>query len=431
MMKTIGFVVLATSCILAFQNCTPALVPENAETASTTSQCASDEVTNSFGQCELSGPVSSAAPTLVRSDFMTGLSNPWDLAFTPEGVMLFTERCRGLSARLTNGTTVRLFGTSGSAVVASDLFCEGQSGAHGIAVDPQFASNRLIYFFMASNISTNPRTNRVVRLRLSENSSTVSNRTDIVTDIAYKDQGNAVGGAGSHSGGRLRFGPDGFLYVTTGDNHNGPLPQSPTGLGGKVLRINRNGSAAPNNNSISGADPRIYTLGHRNIQGISFRPLTGQAFTAEHGPGHNDEVTALVAGGNAGWDPRPESGVTCPDGYCGYTTNKLSGVPTPMTDTAKFPGVMPAVWNNGGASQGLGPGEFIRGRKWKAWHGRYAIGVMGANRMDIIELNSSGAMTGSLTAALPNARMRSIVMGPDEVMYVATDAGSIWRVVAQ
>ena len=248
---------------------------------------------------------------------MTGLQNPWDIAFTPDGAMLYTEKCRGLSARFANGTTVRLFGTAGSSLVASDLFCEGQSGVHGVAVDPDFANgNRYVYVFMASNATTNPRTNRVVRLSLSADNMSASGRTDIITDIAYKDVGNGVGGAGAHSGGRLRFGPDRFLYVTTGDNHNATLPQDLQRLGGKVLRVDRNGVAAPGNNTPAGGDPRIFTYGHRNVQGITFRPAgqpnAGQPFTAEHGPNHSDEVTPLVAGGNAGWDPQNRAGLTCP-----------------------------------------------------------------------------------------------------------------------
>lgn len=394
--------------------------------------CKSDEIVNAFGRCEYNGPGPAAsAPTLSRTDFMTGLSNPWDMAFLPDGTMFFTERCRGLSVRKTDGTVTRLFGTTGSAVVAPDLFCEGQSGAHGIAIDPDFASNRMVYFYMASNINTNPRTNRVVRLVVAANFNTVSNRTDIVTDIPFKHVGNDVGGSGLHSGGRLRFGPDGYLYVTTGDNHNSALPQGLNNLGAKVLRLKRDGTAATGNNTPGGGDARIFTYGHRNVQGISFRPISGQPYTAEHGPGHTDEVTALVAGGNGGWDPRPETGVTCPSNYCGYTTNKLDGTLTPMTDKGKYPAAMPAVWNNGGASAGTGPGEFLKGRKWKSWHGRYAVGVMGAQRMDILELKSDGTLAGNLTASLPTARMRSIVVGPDENLYVATDSGSIWKVEPQ
>ncbi|MFL6621100.1 MAG: PQQ-dependent sugar dehydrogenase [Sulfurifustis sp.] len=368
-------------------------------------------------------------PQLTRTVVMSGLNSPWDLAFTPDGAMLFTEKCRGLSVRLADGTVRRLFGTSGSAVVASDLFCEGQSGVNGVAVDPDFASNRFVYVYMSSN-ANGTKTNRVVRLTVDSGYTTVSARTDIVTDIAFKSVGNAWGGAGSHSGGRIRFSPvDGFLYVTTGDNHNGPLPQDLTRLGGKVLRIDRNGAAAPGNNTPAGGDARIYTYGHRNVQGIAFRPTTGEPFSCEHGPGHSDEVTPLVAGGNGGWDPKPEPGVSCADNYCGYISNKSDGSPTPMTDTAKFPQALAPSWTNNGRSQGMGPCTFLSGAQWKDWNGRLAVSLMAATRLDILTLDAAGMATTVKTApGLPSQRIRSLVQGPDGALYVATDGGEIWRI---
>lgn len=234
----------------------------------------------------------------------------WDLAFLPDGTMFFTERCGGLSVRQPSGTVIPLLGikdSKGFPQVASDLFCSGQAGMAGVAIDPDFATNRFIYVYSASSM-TAPGNNRVLRLTVSPDLRSVSNRQDIVTDIAYKPakSDHPFGDPGAHIGGRLRFGPsDGFLYVTTGDIHSGAAPQSPTMIGGKVLRIDREGRAAPGNNPPQGFDPRVFTYGHRNPQGICFRPGTNQPFTSENGPWHSDEVTALVAGGNAGWDPRP------------------------------------------------------------------------------------------------------------------------------
>jgi aldose sugar dehydrogenase len=376
-------------------------------------------------------PPSTEVPTLTRTTVVSGLQNPWDLAFTPDGTMLYTEKCRGLSARFANGTTVRLFGTSGSALVAPDLFCEGQSGVHGIAVDPDFASGtRYIYVFMASNLTTNPRTNRVVRLQLSADTMSASNRTDIITDIAFKDVGNGVGGSGAHSGGRMRFGPDGFLYVTTGDNHNATLPQDLSRLGGKVLRVDRNGAAAPGNNTPSGGDPRIFTYGHRNVQGITFRPAgqpnAGQPFTAEHGPNHSDEVTPLVAGGNAGWDPKNRAGLMCPDNYCGYAGDTTT---MPMTDTTRFPTAIRPSWVLNSGGRGMGPALFLDGAQWKAWNGRLLVSIMAGGRIAVLQLDAAGMRTGDTTASLPATRSRSLVQGLDGNLYVATDSGEIWRVV--
>jgi glucose/arabinose dehydrogenase len=360
----------------------------------------------------------------------SGLSSPWDLAFLPDGSILFTEKCRGLSVRRTTGTITHLFGVSGASLVATDLFCQGQSGVHGVAIDPDFANNRYVYVFMASNLSTNPRTNRVVRLQLDAALSSASNRVDIISDIAYKDVANAVGGAGAHSGGRIRFGPDGFLYVTTGDNHNASLPQDLTRLGGKVLRVDRNGAAAPGNNTPSGGDPRIYTYGHRNVQGIDFRPAgtvnAGQPYTAEHGPNHSDEVTPLAPGGNGGWDPQNRPGLTCPDNYCGYAGNPTT---MPMTDTTRFPAALRPAWVHNTGSRGMGPLAFLSGAQWKAWNGRVAVSIMAAQTLQIIELGSNGMGTATTTAGLPASRMRSLVQAPDGSLYIATDSGEIWRVV--
>jgi len=365
-------------------------------------------------------------PVLTQTVFVPGRSLPWDLAFTSDGTMFFTERCAGLSVRHVNGTFTRLFGTAGSSLVASDFFCEGQSGMHGVALDPAFATNRLIYVYMASNLSTNPRTNRVVRLQLDAGFTLASARTDIVTDIRFKDVANGVGGAGAHSGGRIRFGPDDFLYVTTGDNHSSTLPQSPTNIGGKVLRVTTSGAAAPGNSPPPGFDARIYSYGHRNVQGISFRPGTGQPFISEHGPNHSDEVTALANGGNGGWDPQNRATLTCPDSYCGYAGNPTT---MPMTDLVRFPSAVAPSWTNNGQSQGTGPSTFLVGAQWRAWDGRLAVGVMGGQRLVILELNAVGFALDAQDANLPAARYRSLVQGPDGNLYIATDAGDIWRVV--
>lgn len=365
------------------------------------------------------------APVLAREVFLGSLANPWDLAFAADGAMFFTEKCAGLSVRHTNGSVTRLAGTAGSSLVLADFFCEGQSGMHGLALHPDFASNRTLFVFMASNLSANPRTNRVVRLELNAAYTVASARSDIVTDIAFKHVGNAVGGSGAHSGGRLRFGPDGYLYITTGDNHSPTLPQSPTQLGGKVLRVTATGAAAPGNNAPGGFDTRIYTYGHRNVQGVTFHPTTGQPFVSEHGPNHSDEVTALVAGGNGGWDPQTRAGLTCPDGYCGYAGNTST---MPMTDVTRFPTALPPSWTNNNASQGMGPLVFLTGPQWRAWNGRLLVGIMGGQRLVVLTIGADGMASSPTDVTLQAARYRSLVQGPDGSLYIATDAGQIWRV---
>lgn len=369
-------------------------------------------------------PIDWAAPVLTRAVVLAGLNGPWDIAFTPDGTMLYTEKCRGLSVRHADGSITRLFGTAGSTLVAADLACEGQSGMHGVALDPQFAVNRRAYVFMASTQST-PRTNRVMRIVLSADLRSAAGRTDIINDLAFKHVGNAHGGAGAHSGGRIRFGPDGFLYVTTGDNHDGQIPQSPTMLGGKVLRVTVDGVAAPGNGAPAGFDPRIYTYGHRNVQGIAFRPGTGQPFVTDHGPSYTDEVTGLRAGGNAGWDPANRPGLRCADGYCGYAGSPAS---MPMTDLSRFPDAMRPSWTNDDASQGIGPATFLTGSLWGSWNGSLAVGIMGGRRLVILALDQAGMARSVTESGLPAARYRGVTQAPDGSLYVATDAGEIWRV---
>jgi len=391
------------------------------------------------------------APALSHADVLTKLDSPWDMAFLPNGTMFFTEKCLGLSVRQSDGKVVKLLGmkdAKGYASTAGDLFCEGQAGMNGVAVDPNFASNRFIYVYSTSSL-TAPGTNRVLRLKVNDTATAVSDRVDIVTDIQYKPRASnhPFGGPGAHNGGRIRFSPgDGYLYVTTGDTHNGVVPQSPTLIGGKVLRIDRDGKAAPGNGAPAGFDPRVYTYGHRNPQGITFRPGTNQPFTAENGPWHSDEVTALRPGGNAGWDPRPNMAGrgACPDNYCGYSPNQMGAMDPkdrsafmPMTDFKTYPDAMRPAWNNDGLSQGMFGATFLSGPQWKGWNGKMIIGFAGigihgtpvGNRLDVLDIAADGLSANRTTVNLPMpaARFRSVVQGPDGNLYVATDEGSISR----
>ena len=313
-------------------------------------------------------------PDISAMSVMNGLENPWDMAFTNGGDMFVTEKCKGLSVKTSSGSVHALAGMKGSKGYAStfnDLFCSGQAGMMGVALDPNFNKNRRIYVastsdkYHGSGCKTNFEKcdgNIIMRMEVSKDMKSVSNRVDIVKDIQYKpfESDHPFGGPGAHNGNRLRFGPDGYLWATTGDRHRGVVPQSPKLLGGNVLRIDTDGKAHPGNKPPRGFDKRMYTYGHRNVQGIDFRPSDGRAFTAEHGPWQNDEITALVNGGNGGWDPRPNVGGRgdCPDKYCGYMPNQKEGMlPAkraqfmPMSDT-RFSDLMPPAWNNNGLSQG-------------------------------------------------------------------------------
>jgi aldose sugar dehydrogenase len=402
-------------------------------------------------------------PKISHSVVLDGLENPWDMAFLPDGTMFFTEKCKGLSVRTTDGTVHALYGmkdTTGYADSGSDLFCEGQAGMLGVVADRHFNKNRILYVYSSSTkyhgdgCKTNFEKcdgNIVMRFKVGDDMISVSDRADIVTDIQYKplESNQPFGGPGAHNGGRLRVGPGGYLWVTGGDRHRGICPQDGSLLCGKVLRIDMDGNAHPDNNPPEGFDKRIYTYGHRNVQGIDFRPSDGKAFTAEHGPWHNDEITALVNGGNAGWDPAQNTAGRgeCPDEYCGYEPNQMDGMDpavraayTPMSDT-RFDDLMPPSWNNNGFSQGTGSAAFLKGSNWGIYEGRLAVGLMGigfgdtppGSRIDMISLTADGLGTNGITQ-MPlgfSARFRGLVMGPDNALYVATDDGEIHKVTAE
>ena len=402
-------------------------------------------------------------PKITSSVVLEGRDAPWDMAFLPDGTMFFTEKCDGLSVRTKDGAVNALYGMKDSedfADAGSDLFCEGQAGMLGVVADGDFATNRTLFVYSTSSkyFGEGCKTNFdkcdgniVMKFKVSEDLTGVSDRTDIVTDIQYKtfNSDQPFGGPGAHNGGRIRIGPDGYLWVAGGDRHRGICPQDGSLLCGKVLRVDADGNAHPDNNPPEGFDKRIYTYGHRNVQGIDFRPSDGRAFTAEHGPWHSDEITALVNGGNAGWDPAQNTGGRgeCPDEYCGYEPNQMDAVDpairaayTPMSDT-RFGDLMPPSWNNNGFSQGTGSAAFLTGNNWGIYEGRLAVGIMGiafgdtpeGSRIDLISVTPDGLGINGITQ-MPlgfSARFRGLVMGPDNALYVATDEGEIYKVTAE
>ncbi len=405
----------------------------------------------------------STTPKISHEAVLSGLDNPWDMAFLPDGTMFYTEKCKGLSVRTKSGDVNALYGMKGSkgyGASGDDLFCDGQAGMLGVVADRNFSKNRTIYVYSTSNkyygdgCKTNFEKcdgNIVMRFKVSDDLKSVSDRTDIVKDIQYKPfkSNQPFGGPGAHNGGRLRVGPGGYLWVTGGDRHRGICPQDGKLLCGKVLRIDGDGNAHPDNNPPAGFDKRIYTYGHRNVQGIDFRPSDGRAFTSEHGPWHNDEITALVNGGNAGWDPAEKRGGRgeCPDKYCGYEPNQMDAMDpavraayTPMSDT-RFKDLMPAAWNNNGFSQGTGSAAFLKGSNWGVYEGRLAVGIMGiafgdtpaGSRIDMIDLAPDGlGIRGIVQMPLGmTKRYRGLVMGPDNALYASTDEGEIYKITAK
>jgi glucose/arabinose dehydrogenase len=278
-------------------------------------------------------------------------------------------------------------------VAPADVVPRGEGGMMGLDVDPEFASNGYIYICTTSNAGGDNDV-RLLRLTLrTADGGAVLAREDIVTGMPYS--------TGRHSGCRPRFGPDGWLWVGTGDAAIGTHPQDDGSLGGKVLRVDRDGAAASGNPG----DFRWFSNGHRNIQGMAFRS-DGIGMSAEHGPAIDDEINLLVPG-NFGWDPVP-----------GYNES------VPMTDFGKFATAVPAVWSSGSPTLAIAGATFLEGSAWGNWNGALAVATLKAEHLHIYFVDAEGEVTGDERAIENQGRLRTPRQGPDGLLYITNDGGT-------
>jgi len=201
---------------------------------------------------------------------------PWGLAFLPGGSALVTLRDRGEVLHVSGAAAKPVSVGRVPGVVPG-----GEGGLLGIAVSPKFASDRVVFVYFTSGND-----NRVMRMTF--NGTTLTPGPVIVSGIPK---------AGNHNGGRLAFGPDGFLYITTGDAGNRAASQSKTSLGGKILRVTAQGAPAPGN-PFPGS--RVWSFGHRNVQGMAW-DKTGAMYASEFGQNTWDELNLIERGRNYGW----------------------------------------------------------------------------------------------------------------------------------
>jgi len=339
----------------------------------------------------------SGAPQLNTTAFMTGLSNPWDLAFAPDGHLVYTERPNGISVANADGSGRHLLQHP------SDLLVASEAGMMGLALDPAFAANRRLYVCFGTHAAGRSDDVRLARFTVNADWSGLANRTDLLTGLPI----NPNGQLGRHSGCRPRFGPDGYLWVGTGDSAVGTVPQDLHSLGGKVLRIDTNGVAAPDNPVYSATgDRRIFSYGHRNVQGLAFAPgnPSWHGISIEHGTDRDDEANRLVTG-NFGWDPIP-----------GYNEA------TPMTDLVKFPAAVQAVWSSGYPTIAPSGAIFLTGAQWRTWEGALAVGVLKDMHLRIFFVRSDGSIRATTSQLSLGIRLRTPVEGPDGNLYITTDA---------
>jgi glucose/arabinose dehydrogenase len=351
------------------------------------------------------------APALSVTEVQSGVDIPWDVAWLPNRQMLFTERANGLST-VVNGQRRLVW-------KPADLISAIEAGMMSIAVDYQYTQTHQVFVCFASTIAGAPEV-RIAKLTLNAAATAVTARTDILTGVPM----NPAGELGKHSGCRIRFGFDNNLWVGTGDAAIGTVPQDPHSLGGKVLRIDRNGGAAPTGNMAAPFDPRIQSYGHRNVQGIAFRN-NGQAYAIEHGTACDDEVNLLRAGGNYGWDP-----VARAPGDPSYNER------SPMTDTVHHPDAVRAVYTTGCPTIAPSGGTFVYGSQWGNWNGGLVMAVLKATHLRVLRFSDDGTKVTAISFGLFNhGRLRTAAVGPDGALYVTTSNGlgtdDILRLTAQ
>ena len=218
---------------------------------------------------------SGAIPAGSPSDVTTGLEVPWAIAFLPNGDALVTLRDKGEVLRVTPTGQKSSLGT------IDGVNADGEGGLLGVAVSPTFATDQIVHFYFTAEND-----NRIVRTTLGAGG--FGSMTTVLTGIPK---------AGNHNGGRIKWGPDGFLYVGTGDAAQKDRAQDRGSLGGKILRITGDGKAAPGNPF--GGGP-VWSMGHRNVQGLAWGK-DGTMFASEFGQNTWDELNVIVPGKNYGW----------------------------------------------------------------------------------------------------------------------------------
>jgi glucose/arabinose dehydrogenase len=330
-----------------------------------------------FWTCKKDPEINTHTPQLKIEVFVKNLQVPWGMAFLPNGDFLFCER---------NGQiNLKKRGEADYNMIMFRSVQPSEGGLLGIAVDPDIENNHYIFIY-----ETVVGQNQVVRLKM---------ENDILTEDAVILSG--IPAANNHDGGALRFGPDGYLYLGTGDATNATLAQDTSSLAGKILRLDRNGNAAPGNPFNS----RIWTYGHRNVQGFDWNK-NGKMIATEHGPTIefgwccHDEINLIEPGKNYGW----------PIAIGGTETDSL----TPAIYQTGF-----EVWAPSGCT-------FIHGKEWGSWDGDFIFGALKGQRLVRFDISADGtqALNRQDTLIGTFQRLRNVIQAPDgSLLFSSSNVG--------
>lgn len=333
----------------------------------------------------LSVPAQNIEPSssnLVIDTKVSKLDTPWAMDFAADGRIFITERS-GRVRIVKDGALLA------EPWLVIDTVTGGEAGLLGLALDPDFAQNRYAYVAYTYRISDGKIANRLVRLR--ENTSTNKGTLDKVLL-------DGITGAANHNGGRVKFGPDGKLYLTMGEAQKPDLSQNLSSLNGKILRINPDGTV-PHDNPFPGSP--VYSYGHRNPQGLTWQPGTGRLYATEHGPSGGlkgigqDEVNYIEPGRNYGWPLISGSEVG-------------EGMVTPLLQSGQS-----ETWAPSGAT-------FVTVGPWAG-----AILFTGLRGQALYRLTLDADSPTKITSfdkLLTNVygRLRDVAQGPDKAIYILT-----------
>ena len=334
----------------------------------------------------------------IRVTVMKGLSHPWSLVFLPNGDMLVTERNAG-RLRIVRGGVLDPQPISGVPVV----YGAGLGGLMEVVLHPRFAENRLVYLSYIKGLGEKRHTPALVRGRL-EGMALVDVKELFVADTP---------GTGPPAGAAMVFGPDGYLYMVVG-GANDAIAQRTNTHQGKILRFRDDGTVPPDNPFVGqpNAKPEIWSLGHRNMVGLTVHPDTGAIWESENGPQGGDEINIIKKGANYGW----------PDVSFGRQYEGPRVSPNAFKEGTEPPHV---VWIPSIAASGL---TFYTGDRFPNWRRNLFVGGMqfgrigGTGQLHRIVFNSDWdeIRRESLFVDL-RQRIRNVRQGPDGLLYVLTD----------
>jgi len=331
-------------------------------------------------------------PVLTSSQAQGGLSFPWDVAFTPDGRMLVTLR----------GGQIRIYanGNAGAPLVRTvslaSVYAQGEAGLMGIAVDPEFVQHNYFFVCVSRMIGGQPR-NQVMRYRLLPNNTVVFSEYIIKSGMVA----NTI-----HNGCALEV-IGGKLFVTMGDAGLASRAQNRNSLNGKILRVNLDGTVPSDNPVINGTRNLVYTMGHRNPQGIAVLPGAGRIYAIEHGPDRDDEINRIVPGKNYGWPCYTGPGRAYQTSGCGSASAYTN----------------PAWWS-GSPTIATSGGVFMTGTAWGAWSGNLFVSQL--KEMDVRRFTETSIGRMAQSQILFNnvfGRIRAATRGPFGRLYITTSNG--------